>query len=213
MATRPVAIDVRFVAATNRDLKAEVKAGRFRADLYHRLSELSIRLPSLNERREDIPLLVQYFLGRACAELDTPAKQCSDDALAVLTAHSWPGNVRELENTIKRAVILSSDPLLVPADFEGLEPATVEASRPVTSSDSSLEALVDAKLRASFTGIEKLETGDIHTMVLEQVERPLIRLILEKTRWNQVKAADILGINRNTLRKKIHELGIELKRD
>jgi two-component system nitrogen regulation response regulator GlnG len=131
--------------------------------------------------------------------------------MAVLTGYSWPGNVRELENAIKRAVILSNDPLLSTGDFAGLESlAGVQSSG---NQDASLEELVDTKLRSCLNGIEQLEKGEIYTMVLEQVERPLIRFILEKTRWNQVKAADILGINRNTLRKKINELGIELKRD
>jgi two-component system nitrogen regulation response regulator GlnG len=143
--------------------------------------------------------------------MDIPTKQCTEDAMSLLVAYSWPGNVRELENAIKRAVILSSDALLTPADFSGLE--SVPGELTVTSSDASLEVIVDAKLRSCLNGIEQLEKGEIYNMVLEQVERPLIRLILEKARWNQVKAADILGINRNTLRKKIHELGIELKRD
>ena len=102
-------------------------------------------------------------------------------------------------------------PLLTPADFE--LPSVAAGVSTAASQDASLEAIVDAKLRASFNGIEKLEKGDIYSLVLEQVERPLIRFIMEKTRWNQVKAADILGINRNTLRKKIQELNIELKRD
>ena len=206
-----IAVDVRIVAATNQELLEKVRAKEFREDLYYRLNVVPINLVPLRERREDIPLLVQYFLNRTAAEMDIPAKQCTDDAMAVLTGHSWPGNVRELENTIKRAVILSNDPLLTPADFEGLEPAS--AVRATASSDASLEVIVDMKLRTCLNGIERLDKGDIHAMVLEQVERPLIRYVLEKTRWNQVKAADILGINRNTLRKKINELGIELKRD
>jgi two-component system nitrogen regulation response regulator GlnG len=206
-----IPVDVRIVAATNQELIEKVRQKEFREDLFYRLNVVPINLVPLRERREDIPPLVHYFLGRTCAELDIPDKHCTDEAMAVLTAHSWPGNVRELENTIKRAVILSSDPLLTPRDFEGLE--TISGSQPTGSNEASLEAIVDMKLRSCMNGIEKLEKGDIHTMVLEQVERPLIRIILEKTRWNQVKAADILGINRNTLRKKINDLGIELKRD
>ena len=133
--------------------------------------------------------------------------------MALLSGYSWPGNVRELENAIKRAVILSNDPLLSTGDFAGLETVSGSGDQQSCNQDASLEELVDAKLRSCLNGIEQLETGEIYTMVLEQVERPLIRFILEKTRWNQVKAADILGINRNTLRKKINELGIELKRD
>jgi two-component system nitrogen regulation response regulator GlnG len=137
-------------------------------------------------------------------------KRLTDDALALLKSYSWPGNVRELENSIKRAVILSNDPLLTALDFGGLLPAK-ELTQPGTQ-ETSLEELVDLKLRSCMNGIEGLDKGDIYAMVLEQVERPLIRLVLEKCRWNQVKAADILGINRNTLRKKISELQIEMKR-
>jgi len=206
-----IPVDVRIVAATNQELIEKVRQKEFREDLYYRLNVVPINLVALRERREDIPLLVQYFLGRVCAEMDVPPKQCSDEAMAILCNHSWPGNVRELENAIKRAVILSNDPLLSPVDFAGLE--TVTGAQAPDSQDASLEALVDKKLRSCLNGVEQLEKGEIYTMVLEQVERPLIRFILEKTRWNQVKAADILGINRNTLRKKINELGIELKRD
>jgi len=206
-----IPVDVRIVAATNQELMEKVRLKEFREDLYYRLNVVPINLVPLRERREDIPLLVQYFLNRVCVEMDVPLKQCSDEAIALIRGYSWPGNVRELENAIKRAVILSSDPLLTVADFPGLESAPVIEKG--ASQDASLEALVDAKLRSCLNGIEQLEHGEIHSMVLEQVERPLIRIILEKTRWNQVKAADILGINRNTLRKKISELGIEMKRD
>jgi two-component system nitrogen regulation response regulator GlnG len=164
----------------------------------------------LRERRDDIIDLANYFLNRSCTEMSALPKRLTDDAQALLRSYSWPGNVRELENAIKRAVILSNDPLLTAHDFGGLLPAKERMQS--SSQESSLEELVDLKLRACMNGIEGLEKGDIHSMVLEQVERPLIRLVLEKCRWNQVKAADILGINRNTLRKKIAELQIEMKR-
>ena len=206
-----IAVDVRVVAATNQALSEKVRLKEFREDLYYRLNVVPIMLTPLRERRDDIPDLAHYFLTRSCSEMSVPAKQLSDEALTLLSNHSWPGNVRELENAIKRAVILSNDPLLTAQDFGGLNPASAQSS--AVSQETSLEALVDMKLRSSLSGVEKLDKGEIHSMVLEQVERPLIRFILEKTRWNQVKTADILGINRNTLRKKISELGIELKRD
>jgi len=202
---------VRIVAATNQELAEKVRLKEFREDLYYRLNVVQIVLAPLRERKEDIPDLVHYFLGRTCEDLSILTRCISDDAMAVLAAHSWPGNVREMENAIKRAVILSSDLLLTAGDFSWL---TAGSGENITDAqETSLEALIDAKLRASLKNIEIIDKGDIHAIVLEQVERPLLRLILEKTRWNQVKAADILGINRNTLRKKIHELGIELKRD
>lgn len=207
-----ISVDVRVVAATNQMLIEKVRRKEFRDDLYYRLNVVPITIAPLRERVEDIPLLAQYFLNRTCTEMSLPVKRISEEALELLTAHTWPGNARELENTIKRAVILSNDPLLTSLDFAGLaERASVEPQS--ASPEASLEEIVDTKLRACMHGIEKLDKGEIHAMVLEQVERPLIRFILEKTRWNQVRTADILGINRNTLRKKITELGIELKRD
>ncbi len=204
-------VDVRVVAATNQDLTERVRNGEFREDLYYRLNVVPVKLPPLRERQEDIPLLLEYFLERACAELEIPVKQCSPEAMEMLLTHSWPGNVRELENMVKRAVILSNDTILTPADFSGLsDRSDIIHADPL---DQSLESLVEAKLRSSMIGIEKLDKGDIHERVLEQVERPLIRFMLEKTRGNQVRAADLLGINRNTLRKKIQELGIVIKKD
>ncbi|BBA69538.1 nitrogen fixation sigma-54 dependent transcriptional regulator GnfM [Geobacter sulfurreducens] len=207
-----IAVDVRIVAATNQNLEELVRKKQFREDLFYRLNVVPIQLVPLRERKEDVPLLVDYFLQNACAELEVSPKKCSPEAMALLTTHSWPGNVRELENTIKRAVILSSDPLLTPSDFPGLR-ARQTGSEATAADDLSLEALVDMKLRASLTNLDKMESGDIYNLVLKQIERPLIRFVLEKTRGNQVKGAEILGINRNTLRKKIQELGIELRKD
>jgi len=205
-----ITVDTRIVAATNQDLEVKVSDRSFREDLYYRLNVVPIHLVPLRERREDIPLLVDYFVKNSSAELEIPVKQCSLDAMRLLTNYPWPGNVRELENTIKRAVILSSDPFLTAADFSSLPTQKVGNLR---NEELSLEALVEIKLRSSLDNLDKMETGDLHGMVLAQVERPLIRFVLEKTRGNQVKAADVLGINRNTLRKKIQELGIEVRKD
>ncbi len=206
-----LSVDVRVVAATNQELQERVRNREFREDLYYRLNVVPINLAPLRERSEDIPSLVEYFLERTCAELEIPSKQCAPEAIDLLCNYGWPGNVRELENTIKRAVILSGDPLLTVADFSGLtnRQETIHA----VPQEQSLESLVEGKLRSSMNGIEKLDKGDIYDRVLEQVERPLIRYVLEKTRGNQVRAADILGINRNTLRKKVSELGIAIKKD
>ena len=205
-----ITVDVRIVAATNQDLQQLVQQRLFREDLYYRLNVVPINLLPLRERREDILLLVDHFLQKTCAELDIPLKKIDQAALDRLVANSWPGNVRELENVIKRAVILSSDPLLTVDDFPVLTTAGGTAGG---GDDLSLEALVDRKLRACFVNVDKLDNGDIYNMVIEQVERPLISFLLEKTRWNQVRAANILGINRNTLRKKITDLGIEIKKE
>ncbi|MDD2319811.1 MAG: sigma-54 dependent transcriptional regulator [Geobacteraceae bacterium] len=205
-----ITVDTRIVAATNQDLEERVREKAFREDLYYRLNVVPIHLVSLRERKEDIPLLIEYFLKKTCSEMELPTKQCTSDALTLLSAYSWPGNVRELENTIKRAVILSSDPLLTVDDFSGLRS---HISAPSRNEELSLEALVEMKLRSSLGNLDKMESGDLYGLILQQMERPLIRFVLEKTRGNQVKAADILGINRNTLRKKIQELDIEVKKD
>jgi two-component system, NtrC family, nitrogen regulation response regulator GlnG len=206
-----IAVDVRIVAATNQNLEEKVHRKEFREDLFYRLNVVPIHLAPLRERTEDIPPLVDYFLEKICTELDIPRKNCTPEALRQLVSYSWPGNVRELENTIMRAVILTSDPLLSMADFAGLAPR--KGGERAQNEELSLEGIVDMKLRGCFSNMDKMESGDVYTMVLEQVERPLIRFVLEKTRGNQVKAADILGINRNTLRKKIQDLGIEVKKD
>lgn len=205
-----ISIDTRIVAATNQDLEDQVREKAFREDLFYRLNVVPIHLVALRERKEDIPLLVEYFLKKSCSEMELPQKQCTPDSLALLSSYNWPGNVRELENTIKRAVILSSDPLLTNDDFSGLKS---HIASPARSEELSLEALVEMKLRSSLGNLEKMESGDLYSFILEQMERPLIRFVLEKTRGNQVKAAEILGINRNTLRKKIQELDIEIKKD
>ncbi len=204
-----IVVDTRIVAATNQDLEGKVKDKSFREDLFYRLNVVPIRLIPLRERKEDIPLLIEYFLSKTCSEMQIPIKKCTKDAFDLLSSYAWPGNVRELENTVKRTVILSSDNLLTADDFSSLR----NAGGSSRSEDLSLESLVDQKLRSCLGNIDRMETGDLYSMVLEQIERPLIRFVLEKTRGNQVKAADILGINRNTLRKKIQELGIELRKD
>jgi two-component system nitrogen regulation response regulator GlnG len=205
-----IPVDVRIVAATNQNLQHLVQQKLFREDLYYRLNVVPINLLPLRERREDILLLAEHFLQKTCTELDIPLKKIDQAAMDRLVANNWPGNVRELENVIKRAVILSSDPLLTIDDFPVL---SLPAEKGGGGEDLSLEALVDRKLRVSFVNVEKLDEGDLYTMVIEQVERPLIRFLLEKTRWNQVRAASILGINRNTLRKKIADLNIEIKKE
>ncbi len=204
-------VDVRIVAATNQELEQLVREKGFREDLYYRLNVVPIQLVPLRERSEDIPLLADFFLKKTSAELEIPPKQIDGEAMQFLMGYSWPGNVRELENTIKRAIILSADPLLTVADFPGLRREKGSSQAP--SEELSLESLVEIKLRSSLINLDKLESGDVHAMVLEQVERPLIRFVLEKTRGNQVRAASILGINRNTLRKRITELGIPVKKD
>ncbi len=201
-----IAVDVRIVAATNQHLEEQVRERRFREDLYYRLNVVPIHIPPLRERRSDIPLLVDYFIPRACQELNVQTQGCTREAMAMLMQHDWPGNIRELENSLRRAALLSTDALLTPDDFPGLRSVSDTAEV-----DESLEALIAKKLRCTFAQMDVQELNNLYEMVMHQMERPLIRIILEKTRSNQVRAAEILGINRNTLRKKIQVLGIDVK--
>jgi two-component system nitrogen regulation response regulator GlnG len=137
-----------------------------------------------------------------------PVRGCTEKALALLKRHNWPGNVRELENSIQRAALLSPDPLLTPGDFPDLLSGGNREEN-----DSSLESLIGNKLRASLMPMDVNDLSNLYDMVLHQMERPLINIVMEKTRANQVRAAEILGINRNTLRKKIQILGIDVKKE
>ncbi|NIQ93870.1 MAG: nitrogen regulation protein NR(I) [Desulfuromonadales bacterium] len=203
-----IPVDVRIVAATNQDLEQRVAEKAFREDLFYRLNVVPIHLPALRERREDIAELVNYFISKAAEELNATAHGITDDAMELLSRYSWPGNVRQLENTIQRAALLSPDQMLTRTDFpDQLEDTTRK------DADGSLEALITAKLRGSLAQMELQELDNLYEMVLHQMERPLINIVLEKTRGNQVRAAEILGINRNTLRKKVKALGIDLRKD
>lgn len=206
--TASIAVDVRIVAATNQNLKEQVRRKEFREDLYYRLNVVPINLPPLRERREDIPLLARHFVQRAHQELGVPARGFTEEAMDLLKGYDWPGNVREVENTIQRAALLSPDQLLVPGDFPELL-----AGGDREESEGSLEALIANKLRSSLSLMDVNELDNLYEMVLHQMERPLINIVMEKTRSNQVRAAEILGINRNTLRKKIQTLGIAVRKD
>ena len=127
--------------------------------------------------------------------------------MRLLLNYNWPGNVRELENAIQRASLLSSGPLLTPSDFPSLQPEGASGPH-----QDSLEGLIARKLENSLGPMDLGEINDLYDMVLEQLERPLIRIVLEKTRYNQVRTAEVLGINRNTLRKKIQNLNIEINK-
>ncbi len=202
--------DVRILAATNQDLEKAVKEKRFREDLYFRLKVIPIFLPPLRERRGDIPLLVSYFLEKINREMGTRISGISPEALKLLESHSWPGNVRELENTLIRAAVLSPGPILFPKDFT-LQGSQTSHSREVDN--LSLEEVIRHKLEDYFERTKGVDVDNLYSLVVERVERPLIELTLKKTQGNQVRAAEILGINRNTLRKKITELHISVKKD
>jgi transcriptional regulator with GAF, ATPase, and Fis domain len=205
--TQVLKVDVRVIAATNVDLQEEVAKGTFREDLFYRLNVVSIYLPPLRNRREDVPRLIDYFLDKYNAVNDRKLRRISRDMLNVLLRYPWPGNVRELENAIERAVVLSRD-----EDFnEELLPLSVRmfaAQRRSTQSSESIESLTKRLADQAVIDYE-LREGEIYQLVIDRIEHALIDKALNKCGGVKTKAADFLGINRNTLNKKVKELGIE----
>jgi two-component system nitrogen regulation response regulator GlnG len=202
--------NVRILAATNQDLERAVKEKRFREDLYFRLKVIPIYLPPLRERKGDISQLVGYFVDKINREMGTRVSGVSPEALKLLEEHAWPGNVRELENTLIRAAVLSPGAVLFPKDF-ALQ-GRPDAAQPGVD-HLSLEEILHFKLEDYFARTKGVDVDNLYSLVMERVERPLIELTLKKTGGNQIKAAEILGINRNTLRKKIADLKIAVKKN
>jgi two-component system nitrogen regulation response regulator GlnG len=208
----PIRTDVRIIAATNRDLRQLIQGGLFREDLFYRLNVVPMRLPPLRERIEDIPDLVRHFLRRAEAD-GLPLKRLDTGALEKLKTHTWPGNVRELENLVRRLVVLNPDEV-INEDAIASELAQLERSMPIAEDEEgSFTALVERHLAAHFAEYgERLPPSGLYDRVIREVERPLVAISLAAARGNQIRAAQLLGLNRNTLRKKIRELGIEVIR-
>ncbi|SFK62047.1 nitrogen regulation protein NR(I) [Falsiroseomonas stagni] len=209
---QPIKANVRIVAATHRDLRQAIRGGMFREDLFYRLNVVPIRLPPLRERLEDIPLLARHFLERARAA-GLPQKQLDQGAMDRLKQHSWPGNARELENLMRRMAALYPQET-IGADAVGSELA--EAAAPAEEGPRAPETLEQAVERhlAGFMSAHKdgMPIRDLYDRVLAEVERPLLKLALSATRGNQIKAAAMLGLNRNTLRKKLRELDLPVVR-
>ncbi|MDP7547854.1 MAG: nitrogen regulation protein NR(I) [Alphaproteobacteria bacterium] len=215
----PIRANARIVAATNQDLRQLIRQGLFREDLYYRLNVVPMRMPPLRERTEDVPDLARHFLSQAEAS-GLPAKRLTGAALEQLRTHAWPGNVRELENLIQRLVAL------YPEDV--IEREVVEAELNLMSMGSgaaeqsggaggvagdSIGASVEQHLARYFQAHgDSLPPAGLYDRVVREVERPLIQLCLAATRGNQIRAAELLGLNRNTLRKKIRELDIQVVR-
>ena len=180
--TKPVSVDVRFVAATNRDLEKEVQAGRFRQDLFYRLNVVSLKIPPLSERKDDIPLLVQFFLDKYNASMKKEVKEVSKDVLDALQQYDFPGNIRELENIVERGVALASGSTLglgqIPDDLRSLDIQTFKKSAGKYAS-------------------------------LEEVEKSYIEWVLKETGYNKTAAAKALDIDRVSLWRKIKKLKIE----
>jgi two-component system nitrogen regulation response regulator GlnG len=204
---QPIKANVRIIAATHRDLRTAIRQGQFREDLFYRLNVVPIRLPPLRERVEDIALLARHFLERA-REDGLPSKSLDQTAVDRLKQHGWPGNVRELENLMRRLAALC------PEEVINAEVIEVELADPLPGGgpetlSSAVERHIKEFLAAHNDG---MGVTDVYDKIIAEVERPLIRLTLAATRGNQIKAASMLGLNRNTLRKKIRDLEIPVVR-
>ncbi len=197
----PIRVDVRLLAATNRDLEAMMREGRFREDLFYRLNVVTLALPPLRARRDDIPLLADHLLAKYTADLGERA--IAPEAMDRLRGYDWPGNVRELENVIQRAMVMATGGVIL---SEHLPIAPVGAAASVTA---TLEDVIEAKLAECVRGLRGRPRANLHSLIVTLVEKPLLRAVLREARGNQVKAAALLGINRNTLRKKLKEHGID----
>ena len=207
--------DVRIVAATHRDLKQLVAQGVFREDLYYRLNVVPIRVPPLRERRDDIADLVRHFLNQA-GESGLPMKSISSAGMDCLKVARWSGNVRELENLVRRLVVLySEDTIEVDViEAELSDQSHLPGALTEVSEDESLSEAIERHLKRFFDAhYDNLPASGLYAQILREMEKPLLNLSLEATNGNQVRAADMLGLNRNTLRKKIRDLDIPVIRE
>ena len=197
-------VDVRIVAATHRDLEAAVKSGQFRGDLLYRIRVVPIHIPPLRERKDDISVLAMYFARVHGHILTQSPRYVAADTLRFLREYDWPGNVRELENSLIRALVMSHSEVLAPEDFDFL-------SKSKQSEDIllSLEGIVKAEV----SKVLRSPSPDIYRSLMERIERPMLETVLDHVDGNQVQAANLLGINRNTLRKKILEIGLKQGRE
>ncbi len=202
--------DVRIVSATNQDLLALTQAGRFREDLYYRLNVVPLTLPPLRARSEDVPALARHFLEMAANE-GLPRKLLDNHAMEALRQHNWPGNVRELENLMRRLAVLErGDTITAAAVVAGLGQAARPAAPVVAADGEGLAAAAAAHIAHYFAEFgANLPPDGVYDRLLAEVERPLISACLDATGGNQLKAAKLLGINRNTLRKKLTDLGLD----
>ncbi len=201
--SKTITVDVRIVAATGRDLRAEIRAGRFRQDLFYRLNVIPIHLPPLRDRREDIPLLVDNFLEKYNREANRHVTQVPREVLDALLAHSWPGNVRELENCIERAVVMSPDNTV---SLE-LIPEEIREGRPDFLPNPDAEKVADpqSELRQAVVRflVSRNDPSGIRDALLESVEETLLRYLLDSSQYSQRELADLLAMSRVTLRKKL----------
>jgi two-component system, NtrC family, nitrogen regulation response regulator GlnG len=210
----PIKTDVRIVAATNKDLRLLINQGLFREDLFFRLNVVPIRLPPLRERIEDIPDLVRHFFMVADKE-GLPSKQIEPAAVERLKRYRWPGNIRELENLVRRlAALYPQDTITANLIEAELATPMVTLMEEDTPTDEDLSESVERFLAKYFAEFgDNLPPPGLYHRILKEVEYPLIGAALAATRGNQIKAAELLGVNRNTLRKKIRDLDVQVIRN
>lgn len=208
---RTVQTDVRLIAATNQDLEKRVAEGKFRADLYYRLKVATVRVPPLRDRREDIAELAHYFLFRNNRKLGLHLSGFSPEALAFLQQYHWPGNVRELQSCVKEAMVRTRGPLVLPEYLpESIGQDGRSASPRVESTPQEAHCLSGGEegLEHLITRLQQAETTELYDRVIEAVDRVLLPEILRQTQGNQLKASEILGIDRKTLRQKLRNLNL-----
>src|SRR6195256_4376365 len=209
----PIKTDVRIVAASNKDLRILIQQGLFREDLFFRLNVVPLRLPPLRERIEDLPDLIRHFFS--LAEKDgLPPKKLDTLALERLKQHRWPGNVRELENLARRLAALYPQDVITGSVIDGeLAPPAVTSGGSVHHGVDNLGGAVESYLSSHFSGFPNgVPPPGLYHRILKEIEVPLLTAALAATRGNQIRAADLLGLNRNTLRKKIRDLDIQVYR-
>ncbi|MFA4888903.1 MAG: sigma-54 dependent transcriptional regulator [Candidatus Omnitrophota bacterium] len=197
---KTITVDVRLITATNKNIESLIKEGKFREDLYYRLNAVTVKLPTLRERKEDIPQLVEYFLNRYNKELKKEVARVSPEALAILGQYDWPGNVRELENAIKKALLFAKGNVLLPEGILLQEKTLEKQKEQVVHLQELLAALVKKGLANKTSGLYK--------DIIEEVERTLILETLKQVNGNQSEAVKILGISRPTLKDKIDKFGL-----
>lgn len=205
--SKPVRVDVRIIAATNKDLPRLIEENRFRQDLYYRLNVVPIALPALRERREDVILLARHFLDRAAQE-GLPRKSLSDDAAQLLMAYHWPGNVRELQNLMQRLAVLSRENVIAADMLRNSLPLDNVPADYVAPADQLVQAVREWVKRQLGIGLGQPNRA-LHDDLLAVIEPVLMQETLASVDGNQIRAAALLGINRNTLRKKLTDYGMD----